>query len=171
MSEKWNVTWNPVHFSMTDSRGWTSADISQGWHCFKTSNCDTCQPQSHTQSTLPTHTHTHLQTHWSSTSITIIHQIYLHWSRTKIKLTPLSPPTLPGHPRPNPITARYLPWLIGFQSNWISLRWRWEEERLPCSKPLGIGIGRRAGRGAKWRYRREMGKRREVIEGDWGRAR
>lgn len=120
-----------------------------------------------------THTHIHSQTHRSSTSITIIHQIYLHWSRTKIKLSPLGPPTLAGHPRPNPITARYLLWLIGFQSNWISLRWRWEEERLPCSKPLGIGIGRRARRrrGAKWGYRREMGKRREVIEGDWGRAR
>lgn len=91
MSEKWNVTWNSVYFSVTDSQRRTSADISQGWHCFKTSNCDTCQPQSYTQSTLPTHTHTQTHTHWSSTSIAIIHQIYLHWSRTKIKPTPPLP--------------------------------------------------------------------------------
>lgn len=150
------------------------------WH-MSTTISHTIHP-TNTHSQTHAHTYAHSQTHWSSTSITIIRQIYLHWSRTKIKLPPLSPPTLPGHPRPNPITARYLPWLIGFQSNWISLRWRWEEERLPCSKPLGIGIGRRGrgGGGGKKGMQKRDGKEKRSnwarlsvyeIEEDWRRER
>lgn len=76
MSETWNVTWNPVHFSMTNSWVWTSADISHGWHCFKTSNCDTCQPQSHTQSTLPTHTLANTCTHIHTLANTLKFHVY-----------------------------------------------------------------------------------------------
>ena len=187
----WNVTWDPVHLCMTDSsppdlcRHQSELALPQNlkpWHT-STTITHTIHPTTYT------HTHT-ARPHCTSTAI--IHQIYLHWSRAKIKNRPptplLRPPTSPRQPWPNPITARYSPWLIGFQSNWISLRWRWEGGGgLPCSKPLGIGIGRKVRgwggggmkmgeteeRKARWQEKRSNWERLRAceIEEDWRRKR
>lgn len=147
---------------MTDSQCWMSADINQSWHCFKTSNHDTCQPQSRTPSTLPpTHTHTVAV----CTSIAIIHQIYLHWSRAKIKPAPLPPthltPSAPAKSNHSSILAviDWLPIQLNLSQmevgvgGWAALlkairHWHWQE-----------------GEGGQKREKRD-GRRREVIERD-----
>lgn len=175
MSEMWNVTWDPVHLYMTDSQRWTSAGISQSWHCFKP---QTVTHVNHNHTHHPPY-HLHTRTHRVCpvcTSIAIIHQIYLHWSRAKIKPAPLRPPTSPRQPRPNPITARYWLWLIGFQSNWISLRWRWGGGQAALLKAIRHwhwqegDVGQWMKTGRQKREKRD-GRRREVIERDWGCAR
>lgn len=151
---------------MTDRQRWSSADITHSWHGFKTSNCDTCQPQS-------THTHTHTQTEdrmlpSSSrpfTSAAITHQIYLHWSGAKNQTPPPRRPP-PPHNRPAAksnhgsilVVIDRLPIQLSFSQTGDG-----EEVALPCSKPLG----RRCWQGGlAWWRAAGVGRGREVIEED-----
>lgn len=92
----WNVTWDPVHLCMTDSR---PLDLCRH-------QSELALPQNLKAVTHVNHNHTHhpphhLHTHTARphcTSIAIIHQIYLHWSRAKIKT---GPPPLPTHLTPS----------------------------------------------------------------------
>lgn len=95
----WKITWvteTAVLLNMLDCQRWTSVSITQSWRCFKTSTHDTCQPQSHMPSTLLPKLAFRVRPSFTSTAI--IHQIYLHGSRAKIKPDPRAQPLHPVRP-------------------------------------------------------------------------